>query len=130
MKLYITIIIIAIIGIVFPKSLYFIILAALLLIFYDLWQQKSGQPSSKEFKELKRIKRKRERKELQKHRFIEDQIAYIGKIWGYNKSQEKIVQRFIQQRAYGKIYTKLTASLLPQLILLIEECNAQIQKGV
>jgi len=55
------------------------------------------QPKSKEFRELERAK-----KELRKHRFIEDQIAYIGKIWGYNKSQEAVVERFIEQRAYTK----------------------------
>ena len=129
MKLSILIIFISIVGIVFPKSLYFFALVACLTLLYQLWQTKSMQPKSKEFRELERAKQKREKKELRKHRFIEDQIAYIGKIWGYNKSQEAVVERFIEQRAYGKIYTKLTASLLPQLILLIEECNAQKQKG-
>lgn len=102
----------------------------MLLLGYHWWQNgKSYQPKSKEFKEIEKLKNKTAKKELAKHRFIEDQIVYIEKIWGYNKIQKSITTKFIEQRAYGKIYTKLTASLLPQLILLIEECNTQNQKG-
>ena len=90
---------------------------------------KSWTPQSREFKELEKLKRKELKKQEQKHRFINDQIAYIDEIWGYNKSQKDVIEKFLQQRAYGKIYSKLTASLLPQLILLIEECNNKNQKG-
>ena len=128
--IYLAILITSALGLFNSKFLVVTLLTSILLIGYYWWQNgKNYQPKSKEFKELEKIKNKTAKKELAKHRFIEDQIAYIGKIWGYNKSQESITKKFVEQRAYGKIYTKLTASLLPQLILLIEECNTQNQKG-
>ena len=128
--IYIAIFITSALGLFNSKFLVITLLASILLIGYYWWQNgKDYQPKSKEFKELEKLKKKNTKKELAKHRFIEDQIAYIGKIWGYNKTQESITTKFIEQRAYGKIYTKLTASLLPQLILLIEECNTQNKKG-
>jgi hypothetical protein len=39
------------------------------------------------------------------------------------------VTDFLVYRGYGTIYNKLSASLLPQMILLIENCNAQNKKG-
>ena len=106
------------------------LLLSIFLLGYHWWQKgKDYQPKSKEFKELEKLRNKVAKKELARHSFLEDQIAYIGSIWGYNKSQESITTKFIEQRAYGKIYNKLTASLLPQLILLIEACNSQSRKG-
>lgn len=127
---YLAIFITSALGLLNSKFLLLTLLISMLLLGYHLWQNgKSYQPKSKEFKEIKKLKNKTAKKELAKHRFIEDQIVYIEKIWGYNKIQKSITTKFIEQRAYGKIYTKLTASLLPQLILLIEECNTQNQKG-
>ena len=128
--IYFAIFITSALGLFSSKFLLATLIISMLLLGYNLWQNsKDFQPKSKEFKELEKLKSKTAKKELAKHRFIEDQIAYIGRIWGYNKTQESITAKFIEQRAYGKIYNKLTASLLPQLILLIEECNTQNKKG-
>ena len=128
--IYIAIFITSALGLFSNKFLIVTLIVSIFLLGYHWWQKgKNYQPKSKEFKELEKLKNKTAKKELAKHRFIEDQIAYIDRIWGYNKSQESITKKFIEQRAYGKIYTKLTASLLPQLILLIEECNNQNKKG-
>ena len=41
-----------------------------------------------------------------------------------------MVGRFvIRERAYSEMYNKLTASLFPQIISLIDNCNARGQKG-
>ena len=132
MNLYIYLVIFAtsVLGLLNSKFLIATLLLSMFLLGFHWWQNsKNYQPKSKEFKELEKLKNKTAKKELAKHRFIEDQIIYIEKIWGYNKTQKSITAKFIEQRAYGKIYTKLTASLLPQLILLIEECNTQNKKG-
>jgi len=127
---YLAVLITSLLGLFSSKFLLATLLISISLLAYHWWKKKKNyQPKSREFKELEKLKNRTAKKELAKHRFIEDQIAYIGKIWGYNKSQEGITVKFIEQRAYGKIYTKLTASLLPQLILLIEECNSQNKKG-
>ena len=129
MKLYIILALTAIVGIVFPKSLYIVTALSLTKIIFELWQNRGFRPKSKEFKEIAKIKNRHQKKVEQKHRFIEDQIAYIGQIWGYNKQQEVTVARFLEYKAYTKLYNRLTASLIPQLILLIEECNARDKKG-
>ena len=128
--IYLAIFITSALGLFNSKFLLITLLISMLLLGYHWWKNgKDYKPKSREFKELEKLKNKTAKKELAKHRFIEDQIAYIGRIWGYNKTQKNITTKFIEQRAYGKIYTKLTASLLPQLILLIEECNTQNKKG-
>jgi len=129
LRIYILLLVVSIIGFIFPKILIVIGLFTLFKIMQIWLNGKSWAPQSKEFKELEKLKRKELKKQEQKHRFINDQIAYIDEIWGYNKSQKETIEKFLQQRAYGKIYNKLTASLLPQLILLIEECNNKNQKG-
>ena len=35
----------------------------------------------------------------------------------------------MEKRAYSKLYNKLSASLFPQMILLIDDCNAIEKKG-
>ena len=50
-------------------------------------------------------------------------------MWGYTKEQEKIIEKFIKERAYSEMYNRLTASLFPQIISLIDNCNAREQKG-
>ncbi len=127
---YFAILITSALGLLNSKFLIVTLIISILLVgYYWFKKSKKHQPKSREFKELEKLKSKTLKKELAKHRFIEDQIVYIGKIWGYNKGQESTIKKFIEQRAYGKIYSKLTASLLPQLILLIEECNRQNKKG-
>jgi hypothetical protein len=87
------------------------------------------RPKSKTYKALEKLKKRRERTEHTKHIHINDQIAYIQEYWGYTKEQEKIIEKFVTTRAYSESYNKLTASLFPQIIALIDNCNARGQKG-
>jgi len=130
-KVYILILIISIVGFFYPYFLFFsaiVSIIALLLEFLN-FKKRAFAPKSVEFKELKKLKRKAIKKEDKKHRFINDQIEYIRDIWGFTKTQNNTIEKFLKERAYGKIYTKLTASLLPQMILLIESCNQKERKG-
>ena len=98
---------------------------------YFLWRQKQKgfKPESDTYKELEKIKKKRAKSDHSKYKHINDQIAYIAEVWGYTKEQDKIIGKFIEARAYSEMYNKLTASLFPQMISLIDNCNARGQKG-
>ena len=126
-----TILITAILGFLSPSFLPWIIFIVLLFIVYVLWHEnkKGFNPQSKTYKALEKIKKRRMRVENNKHKHINDQVDYIEEVWGYTKEQEKIIEKFVDQRAYSEMYNKLTASLLPQIITLIDNCNAQGQKG-
>ena len=87
------------------------------------------QPKSRTYRTLEKLKKRRVKTELTKHIHINDQIAYIQEYWGYTKEQEKIIEKFVATRAYSESYNKLTASLFPQIIALIDNCNARGQKG-
>lgn len=131
LQIYIFVLLISIIGFFYP---YFLIFTAIISIVALGWQflnskKSSFAPKSSEFKELKKLKRKVIKKEDKKHRFINDQIEYIRDIWGFTKTQNNTIDKFLKERAYGKIYSKLTASLLPQMILLIESCIQKEKKG-
>ena len=97
------------------------------------WWQKSDRggfvPRSKAFKELQKIQKKREKIAIDKHHHINDQIDYIESQWGYTQEQKRTIDRFLRQRAYTQMYHKLSASLLPQLIALVDQCNQREQKG-
>ena len=125
------IIITALIGIFYPFLLMWVIIFSIIALLYYFWKiyTKGYQPQSKTYKALEKIKKKREKTNHTKHIHINDQIAYIGEYWGYTKEQEKIIEKFVEKRAYSKIYNKLTASLFPQIITLIDNCNARGQKG-
>lgn len=86
-------------------------------------------PKSKPFKEMQKIEKKREKIAADKHHHINDQIDYIEMRWGYTQEQKRIMERFLQQRAYTQMYNRLSASLLPQLITLVDHCNEREQKG-
>ncbi len=105
--------------------------ATLIMIVYLWWRQKEKgfQPQSETYRALEKIKKKRHKIENNKHKHINDQIAYIDEVWGYTKEQEKIIEKFIRERAYSEMYNSLTASLFPQVITLIDYCNARGQKG-
>jgi len=98
---------------------------------YVLWQekQKGFKPQSQTYKELEKLKKKRLKTDKNKHQHINDQITYIAEVWGYTKEQEKIIEKFIELRAYSEMYNNLTAALFPQMITLIDFCNAQEKKG-
>ena len=125
------IILTATIGLFYPTILVWIIILAISCIVYLLLQYKADgyKPKSKTFKALEKLKKKRQRIEHHKHQHINDQVAYIEEYWGYTKEQERITGKFIAKRAYSEIYNKLTASLFPQIITLIDNCNARGQKG-
>lgn len=121
----------ALIGIFYPFFLTWVVVFSIIGLFYHFWQMQSKgyQPQSKTYKALEKIKEKREKTNHTKHIHINDQIAYIEEYWGYTKEQEKIIEKFVEKRAYSEIYNKLTASLFPQIITLIDNCNARGQKG-
>ena len=121
----------ALLGIFYPSILPVLSIVSLLTFVYFLWRQKQKgfKPESDTYKELGKIKKKRAKSDHNKHKHINDQIAYIAEGWGYTKEQDKIIKKFIEARAYSDMYNKLTASLFPQMITLIDNCNARGQKG-
>jgi len=86
-------------------------------------------PKSKAFKQIQKIQKRRDKIAVDKHHHINDQITYIETKWGYNQEQKRIIDRLLQERAYIHIYHRLNASLLPQLIMLVDQCNQKEQKG-
>ena len=98
---------------------------------YLLWEfkQKGFQPKSETYKEIEKLKKKRLKSEHKKHQHIHDQITYIEQMWGYTQEQKKTIEKFIEDRAYSEMYNRLTASLLPQMITLIDYCNEREKKG-
>jgi len=130
-SLLISVIIISLAGIFYPAVLPWTATLATVLLTILLWQgrTKGYSPKSKTYKTLEKIRKQREKKSRQKHTHINDQIAYIQEYWGYTKAQHRIIDRFLKERAYSEIYNKLTASLLPQVITLIDLCNTRERKG-
>ncbi len=126
-----TVFLTALLGTFYPTILPVLSVVSLLALFYVLWRQKQKgfKPKSDTYKELEKIKKKREKSDNNKHKHINDQIAYIAEVWGYTKEQDKIIEKFIDGRVYSEMYNKLTASLFPQMISLIDNCNARGQKG-
>jgi len=131
MIILLSIIVTALVGLFFPSALLWIAVFSALALLYLLWDmRKEGyQPKGKTYKALEKIKKKREKTEQNKHIHINDQIAYIEEYWGYTKEQKRVIERFVEKRAYSESYNKLTASLIPQIIALIDNCNARGQKG-
>lgn len=122
----------ALLGSFFPAWMPWIAILSLLLA-AALWRsrRKSGKfaPKSKAFKEMQKIRKKQERIAEDKHHHINDQIDYIESRWGYTQEQKRVIDRFLRQRAYTQMYNRLSASLLPQLIALVDHCNQREQKG-
>ncbi len=119
-------------GIFFPHLIIWLALFSSVFIGFLSWRKiriKHFVPKSKAFKEIQKIQKKREKIAVDKHHHINDQIAYIETKWGYNQEQKRIIDRLLQERAYIHIYNRLSASLLPQLIMLVDQCNQKEQKG-
>ena len=130
-SLFLVIFVTSLFGFFYPSIIIWLALGALLAMIYLWWQhkRKGFWPQSQTYRELEKIKKKRFREESRKHKHINDQIAYIDEVWGYTKEQKRIIEKFVEERAYSKMYNKLTASLLPQIIILIDNCNDRGQKG-
>ena len=128
---FLAVLLTSLIGYAYPSILLWLSIGSALFLCYMFWKesQKGFKPQSDTYKELEKLKKKRFKAENNKHKHINDQIAYIDKEWGYTKEQTKVIEKFLEQRAYSEMYNKLTASLLPQLITLIDNCNARGQKG-
>jgi len=112
--------------------LYISLALLILLIWRYLWRfikKDRFVPKSKAFKKLQKIQKKRDKIDTAKHHHINDQIEYIDRVWGYTKEQHRVIDRFLEQRAYSQIYNRLSASLLPQLITMIELCIDRDKKG-
>ena len=130
-SIFLSIIITSLLGIYYPSLLVWLIAFSIIALIYLLIQYNTDgyKPKSKTYKALEKIKKRREKTNQSKHIHINDQIDYIEEYWGYTKEQKKIIENFIEKRAYSEIYNKLTASLIPQVITLIDNCNAREQKG-
>ncbi len=116
----------------FFDGLFFALLSVGLFIYFivvvslHFRQKKRKKPlaikKTKEHKAIEKLKNARQKEAAKKHDFITNQVAYIASIWELSKMQEKTFASFIEKRAYSELYTKMTASLLPQLTKMIEEC--------
>lgn len=87
------------------------------------------KPISREQKALQKLKNTHDKENVRKHDYITSQVAYIADIWKLSQVQEKTFSTFIEKKAYSELYTKMTASLLPQLTKMIEECLARDMQG-
>jgi hypothetical protein len=85
--------------------------------------------NTKEHKELIKIKKKRLIEAEKKHDIINNQSAYIAEAWKLSIQQEKTFITFIKTRAYSELFSKMTASLLPQLIKMIDKCLESKKAG-
>ena len=118
------------------ENLFFIILAIILFAYFivvlSLHFRKEPKLKTKKTKEqisLDKLKKARQKEDEKKHDIINNQVAYISQIWDLSQKQEKVFYTFIQKRAYSTLYSKMTASLLPQLTKMIEECLERDKKG-
>ncbi len=84
---------------------------------------------TKEHRFIEKLNKKRQVEQHQKHDTINNQIAHIQELWDLSKDQQRTFVNFIEKRAYTDLYTKMTNSLLPQLIKMIEICIEQHKKG-
>ncbi len=103
--------------------------AAIMLLGWKMITSRQTTPKSKVFREMQKIQKKRDKIATDKHHHINDQIEYIEIHWGYTQEQKRTIDRFLQQRAYTHMYNRLSASLFPQLITLVDQCNQKEQKG-
>ena len=117
----------------FFGGLFFSVLAVLLFIYFIIvvslyFRKKKAEKKmlkvkrTKEQKGIEKLKNSRLKEAEKKHDFITNQVAYIASIWELSQMQEKTFSSFIEKKAYSELYTKMTASLLPQLTRMIEEC--------
>ena len=121
------------------ENLFFIILAIALFSYFIVvislhFKSRSKKPTikvkkSKDQISMDKLKKARQKEDDKKHTFINNQVAYISTIWELSQNQEKIFYTFIEKRAYSELYSKMTASLLPQLTKMIEECLKRDKKG-
>ena len=126
-----SIFIISLLGIIYPLSLWIILVLSFgfSIYFIKTIKKKQFKPKSKEFKEIEKLKKKKEQIEIDKHKTISDQLEYINLNWEYNKTQSQIVDRFLILKAYKNRYNSLNASILPQIIKLIDSCNEKKRVG-
>ena len=131
LPLIIAVFVTSILGLISSLFLIVLSLGSLALLIYTLKKQgkKGFKPQSDTYKTLEKIKKKRQKTDENKHKHISDQVSYIKEVWGYSKEQDKIIEKFINTRAYSEEYNKMSASFLPQIIDLIDRCNEKEQKG-
>jgi ABC-type multidrug transport system fused ATPase/permease subunit len=109
--------------------IYFVIVVS--LHFRGRKKQKSmlKKRHTKESKAVAKLNTSRAKEAQKKHDFITNQVAYIAEIWQLSQMQERTFAAFIEKKAYSELYTKMTASLLPQLTKMIEECLERDKVG-
>jgi len=122
---------VSVIGIFMPVALFYLAVVSLVLIVILAFKaKKQGKAKQSDtYKELEKIKKKRKKEDDKKYKEIKAQLNYIEKNWGYTQTQAKTIEKLLESRAYESIYRKLTISILPQLIKLIEKCNQKEQVG-
>lgn len=116
----------------FFEGVFFAILSVLLFIYFIVvvslhFRKRKAHKTlkvkkTKEHKAVTKLKNSRLKEAENKHDFITNQVTYIASIWELSQMQEKTFTTFIEKKAYSELYTKMTASLLPQLTRMIEEC--------
>ena len=116
---------------IFPTFAVWLALLSLLSLSILLYMQRQNlfKPRSKTYKEIERLKKVRQKKERSKEQVLIDQLEYIRKHWGLTQEQERLFSKYMEHKAYELLYNKLTAAYLPQLILLIDQCNEKNKKG-
>lgn len=112
-----------------------VVLFAYFIIVYALHvKAKTARPKlsprpTKDQKVLQKIQKARKLEAKKKHDIIHNQLAHIESIWQLTDNQNKTFISFIEKKAYSDLYSKMTASLLPQLIKMCEACLAKNLKG-
>ncbi len=122
----------AIVGIFYPGWMLWVAIVSFVaggVLWWKKINTRHFAPRSKAFKEMQKIQEKRDKIATDKHHHINDQIDYIERHWGYTQEQQRTIDCFLQQRAYTQMYNRLSASLFPQLITLVDQCNQKEQKG-
>lgn len=125
----------ALLGLIYPMGLPIIFTLSVVLLLYLIWRSRShNKPILELFSRqddiaLQRVKKRRNDHTLQREKHLNQQIEYIATAWGYSESQEKVIQQFVADKVYLMCYDRLTASLLPHIITLIEQCNQREKKG-
>ncbi len=109
--------------------IYFVVVVSLHFRAKKSEKKRQPKPHSKEAKALVKLQEKQEKEAHKKHDYITQQVSYITQIWQLSQMQEKTFENFIEKKAYSDLYTKMTASLLPQLTKMIEECLARNMVG-
>ncbi len=117
----------AAIGLRYPAALPWLAGASILTLIGCGWYRIGYRNTSRHL--LASLRKNEAKKARQRHRNLQKQIDYIARHWGWTQEQQTVVERFMAARAYDSIYDRLSASLLPQMIQMIDQCNDRERRG-